>query len=50
MIKGEIFNEINFFSEKAGDFSAITGNVTSVAILEKSCFLETISNFPKDYE
>ena len=35
MTRGNIFNEINFFGEKASDFTAITGNVTSVAILEK---------------
>ncbi|EGR31909.1 hypothetical protein IMG5_100600 [Ichthyophthirius multifiliis] len=48
--KGDLFNEINFFTEKISEFTAITGNVTSLAILEKCSFLQIIKKFPKDYE
>ena len=50
MIKGDIFGELIFFGDRPSDFTAITANVTSLAVLEKASLMKVMQKFPKDYE
>ncbi|KAL4466922.1 hypothetical protein ABPG74_010519 [Tetrahymena malaccensis] len=48
--KGELFGEIQFFGDCESEYTAVTANVTSLAVLKKIDFLDVIQRFPKDYE
>ncbi|KAL4510098.1 hypothetical protein ABPG72_010291 [Tetrahymena utriculariae] len=48
--KGELFGEIQFFGDCESEYTAVTANVTSLAVLKKKDFLDVIQRFPKDYE
>ncbi|EAR96928.3 cyclic nucleotide-binding domain protein (macronuclear) [Tetrahymena thermophila SB210] len=48
--KGDLFGEIQFFGDCESEYTAVTANVTSLAVLKKKDFLDVIMRFPKDYE